>query len=54
MGSLCLVKNVNFYKIDKQDLDALGWTYVDQQIVRTASGDVRFTIYIDKVKLETY
>ncbi|GAB1545171.1 hypothetical protein NUACC21_78470 [Scytonema sp. NUACC21] len=38
--------------IDKQDLDALGWTYVDQQIMRTAGGDVRFKIYIGKVKLD--
>jgi clan AA aspartic protease len=38
--------------IDKQDLDALGWTYIDQQIMRTARGDVRFKIYIGKVKFD--
>ncbi len=38
--------------IDQQDLDALGWTYIDQQIMRTARGDVRFTIYIGKVKFD--
>jgi len=36
--------------IDEQDLDALGWTYIDQQIMRTARGDVKFEIYLGKVK----
>ncbi len=38
--------------IDEQDLDALAWTYFDQQIMRTARGDVRFEIYVGKVKFD--
>ncbi len=34
--------------IDEQDLDALDWSYIDQQIMRTARGDVRFEIYVSK------
>ncbi len=38
--------------IDKEDLDALGWIYLDQQIMRTARGDIRFKVYIGKVKFD--
>lgn len=38
-----------FLAIDEQDLDALGWSYIDQQIMRTARGDIRFEIYVGKV-----
>lgn len=38
--------------IDKEDLDALGWVYLDQQIMRTARGDIRFKVYIGKVKFD--
>jgi predicted aspartyl protease len=36
--------------MDRQDITALGWTYLDQQIMYTARGDVRFQIYVGKVK----
>ncbi len=38
--------------IDKKDLDALGWVYLDQQIMRTARPDVRFKVYFGKVKFD--
>jgi clan AA aspartic protease len=38
--------------IDEQDLDALGWTYIDQQIMRTARRDVRFEIYMGRVNFD--
>jgi predicted aspartyl protease len=38
--------------INDQDLDALGWTYFDQQIMRTAQGDLRFDIYAGKVRID--
>jgi len=41
-----------FLAIDEQDLDALGWNYIDQQIMRTARGDVRFEIYVGKVNFD--
>ena len=41
-----------FLAIDEQDLDALGWSYIDQQIMRTARGDVRFEIYVGKVNFD--
>ncbi len=33
-------------------LDALGWTYFDQQIMLPARGDVRFNIYAGKVRID--
>lgn len=38
--------------IDEQDLDALDWNYFDQQVMQTARGDVRFDIYVGKVKFD--
>lgn len=38
--------------IDEQDLDALGWTCIDQQIMLTARGDVTFEIYVGKVTFD--
>lgn len=38
--------------IDKQDLDAFGWTYVDQQTMETARGNFKFDIYAGKIKLD--
>ncbi len=38
--------------INDQDLDALGWNYFDQQIMRTARGDIQFDIYVGKVKFD--
>jgi predicted aspartyl protease len=41
-----------YLAINEQDLDALGWIYFDQQIMRTAWGDVTFDIYAGKVKFD--
>ena len=38
--------------INEQDLDALGWIYVDQQTMRTAQGDSRFDIFLGKVRID--
>ncbi|MBN3947643.1 MAG: aspartyl protease [Nostoc sp. NMS7] len=38
--------------INHQDLDALGWTYFDQQTMRTARVDVRFDIYAGKLGID--
>ncbi|NEQ67463.1 MAG: aspartyl protease [Symploca sp. SIO2D2] len=39
--------------INKQDLDALGWVYVDQQTMRTAQGDSIFDIVLGKVRIDS-
>lgn len=39
-----------FLAINEQDLDALNWNYFDQQVMQTARGDVKFDIYIGKVR----
>ena len=39
-----------FLAINEQDLDALNWNYFDQQVMRTARGDVQFDIYIGKIR----
>jgi clan AA aspartic protease len=38
--------------INEQDLDALGWIYVDQQTMRTAQGDSRFDVFLGKVRID--
>jgi predicted aspartyl protease len=38
--------------INDQDLDALGWIYIDQKTMRTAQGDSRFDIYLGKVQID--
>ncbi len=38
--------------INEQDVDALGWIYVDQQTMRTAQGDSRFDIFLGKVRID--
>ena len=39
----------DFLAINDQDIDALGWEHLREQIMRTARGDVKFNIYIGKV-----
>ncbi|NER98344.1 MAG: aspartyl protease [Symploca sp. SIO1B1] len=39
--------------INEQDLDALGWLYVDQQTMRTAQGDSIFDIVLGKVRIDS-
>jgi predicted aspartyl protease len=41
-----------YLAINDQDLDALEWTYFDQQVMYTARGDVSFDIYLGKVKID--
>lgn len=38
--------------INEQDLDALGWIYIDQQTMRTAQGDSRFEIFLGKLRID--
>ena len=38
--------------INEQDLDALGWVYLDQQTMRTAQGDSRFDIFLGKMRID--
>jgi clan AA aspartic protease len=38
--------------IDKQDLDALNWTYLDQQTMLTARGVFKFDIYAGKIRID--
>ena len=38
--------------INEQDLDALGWIYIDQQTMRTAQGDSRFDIFLGKLRID--
>ncbi len=38
--------------INDQDLDALGWMYIDQKTMRTAQGDSRFDIYLGKMRID--
>jgi predicted aspartyl protease len=38
--------------INNQDLDVLGWIYVDQQTMRTAQGDSKFDIYLGKIRID--
>lgn len=45
-------KNKSNMAIDQQDLDALNWTYVDQQTLLTARGAFRFDIYAGKIKFD--
>ena len=39
----------DFLAINDQDIDALGWEHLREQIMCTARGDVKFNIYIGKV-----
>jgi predicted aspartyl protease len=36
--------------LDKQDVDALGWQRLREQIMLTARGYIKFQIYVGKVK----
>jgi clan AA aspartic protease len=38
--------------INEQDLDALGWFYVEQQTMQTAQGEVEFELYLGKVRID--
>lgn len=38
--------------VNEQDLDALGWIYIDQQTMRTAQGDSRFDIFLGKLRID--
>lgn len=38
--------------IDKQDLEGFNWTYLCQQTMTTARGDVDFELYIGKVCID--
>jgi predicted aspartyl protease len=38
--------------IKEQDLDALGWVYLDQQTMRTAQGDSRFDVFLGKMRID--
>ncbi|MBO3458413.1 aspartyl protease [Aetokthonos hydrillicola Thurmond2011] len=38
--------------INDQDLEALGWFYVEQQTMRTAQGESDFEIYLGKVRID--
>jgi clan AA aspartic protease len=38
--------------INDQDVDALGWERLREQTMRTARGDIKFDIYIGKVKFD--
>ncbi len=38
--------------IDKQDLEGFDWTYLRQQTMTTARGDVDFELYIGKVRID--
>ncbi|AFZ07873.1 hypothetical protein Osc7112_3503 [Oscillatoria nigro-viridis PCC 7112] len=38
--------------MDSQDLEALDWTYVKQEKMRTAKGEFDFEIYVGKVRIE--
>lgn len=38
--------------INNQDLEALNWMYVEQQVMQTAQGDAEFDIYLEKVRVE--
>lgn len=38
--------------INNQDLDALGWIYVEQQTMRTAQGNAEFNIFLGKVRID--
>ncbi len=37
--------------INNQDLDALGWIYVEQRPMRTAQGEAEFEIYLGKMRI---
>lgn len=38
--------------INEQDLDALGWIYLDQQTMRTAQGNSQFDIFLGKMRID--
>ncbi|MCP2726953.1 aspartyl protease [Limnofasciculus baicalensis] len=38
--------------IDKQDLEGFDWTYLRQQTMTTARGDVDFELYIGKLRID--
>ena len=38
--------------INEQDLDALGWIYLDQQTMRTAQGDSQFDIFLGIMRID--
>ena len=38
--------------IDKQDLEGFDWTYLRQQTMTTAQGDVDFELYIGKLRID--
>ncbi len=38
--------------VNDQDIDALGWEHLREQIMRTARGDIKFDIYVGKIKLD--
>lgn len=37
---------------DKQDLDGLGWSYLQEETMKTAKGDQTFELYLGIVKFE--
>lgn len=41
-----------FLAINKQDLDCLDWTLIDQEILRTAQGENIFDIYAGKIMID--
>ncbi|MBE9206721.1 aspartyl protease [Nostoc sp. LEGE 06077] len=38
--------------INNQDLEALGWIYLEQQTMLTAQGEAEFDIYLGKVRID--
>ncbi|WP_414527033.1 aspartyl protease [Nodularia chucula] len=38
--------------INNQDLEALGWIYLEQQTMLTAQGNAEFDIYLGKVRID--
>ncbi|MCE2719087.1 aspartyl protease [Dolichospermum planctonicum CS-1226] len=38
--------------INNQDIEALGWIYLEQQTMVTAQGDAEFDIYLGKVQID--
>jgi hypothetical protein len=38
--------------INNQDIEALGWIYLEQQTMVTARGDAEFDIYLGKVQID--
>lgn len=41
-----------YLAINNQDLDALGWTYIEQQAMLTAQGEAEFKLYLGQVQID--